>query len=122
MRVTTSPTPPTFHRGQAASATSLGADADARTARAALLVQEALGLLDNTGASAGIGTVKAAHVPGPPDRLLRLPEVQRLTGLGRSAIYQQMKDGYFPRSVKVGPRAATWSEAAVQAWIRQRLA
>jgi len=48
--------------------------------------------------------------------------VQRLTGLGRSVIYQQMRDGIFPRSIKVGPRAASWSEAAVHAWIQQRLA
>lgn len=86
---------------------------DDQTARAAVLLQEALILLGNTGA--------LAHASGPPDRLLRLPEVQRLTGLGRSAIYQQMKEGFFPRSVKIGPRAATWSEAAVQAWIHQRL-
>ena len=52
-----------------------------------------------------------------PDRLLRLPEVQRLTGLKRSAIYEQMQKGTFPRSVKVGPRAASWSEASIQAWI-----
>lgn len=89
---------------------------DGQTARAAILLQEALSLLSNTAAFA------PALVSIPPDRLLRLPEVQRLTGLGRSAIYQQMKEGFFPRSVKVGPRAATWSEAAVQAWIRQRLA
>jgi predicted DNA-binding transcriptional regulator AlpA len=56
-----------------------------------------------------------------PDRLLRLPEVQRLTGLKRSAIYEQMQKGTFPRSVKVGPRAASWSEALIQAWITRCL-
>lgn len=88
---------------------------DEQTARAAVLLQEALSLLGNSGAFG------SAHMSRPPDRLLRLPEVQRLTGLGRSAIYQQMKEGFFPRSVKVGPRTATWSEAAIQVWIRQRL-
>ncbi len=38
---------------------------------------------------------------------LCLPEVQRLAGLGRSVIYQQMRDGLFPHSIKVGPRAAS---------------
>lgn len=122
MRVTTSSPPSASHRGPIALATSVGAGADARAARAAMLLQEALGLLDNTGAWAGSVALQVAHVSDPPDRLLRLPEVQRLTGLGRSAIYQQMKDGFFPQSVKIGPRASTWSEAAVQAWIRQRLA
>lgn len=81
----------------------------------ARLLREALVLLEDG---------SAAEIPAArrdPDRLLRLPEVQRLTGLGRSAIYQQMQCGAFPRSVKVGPRAATWSEAAVQVWISQRL-
>ena len=56
-----------------------------------------------------------------PDRLLRLPEVQRLTGLRRSAIYEEMQSGRFPRSVKASPRAATWSKSAIQAWIADRL-
>ena len=86
-----------------------------RNERAVFLLREALALL-------GAETLQSASAaPRGPDRLLRLPEVQRLTGLGRSAIYQQMQRGAFPRSVKVGPRAATWSEAAVQAWIFERL-
>lgn len=85
---------------------------DDRAMRAAHLLQEALDLL-------GQGSGPA---PDRRDRLLRLPEVQRLTGLGRSVIYQQMRDGVFPRSIKVGPRAASWSEAAVHGWIQQRLA
>ena len=88
-----------------------GLDGD-RAMRAAHLLQEALDLLGQ-----GSGPAPDRH-----DRLLRLPEVQRLTGLGRSVIYQQMRDGIFPRSIKVGPRAASWSEAAVHGWIQQRLA
>ena len=72
-----------------------------------------------------LGNESAVDSPVHPrqqsDRLLRLPEVQRLTGLRRSAIYEQMQRGIFPRSVKVGPRAATWSEAAIQAWIADRI-
>lgn len=88
-----------------------GLDGD-RAMRAAHLLQEALDLLGQDSGPA----------PDRHDRLLRLPEVQRLTGLGRSVIYQQMRDGIFPRSIKVGPRAASWSEAAVHGWIQQRLA
>lgn len=95
---------------QEISATIL-TNVDDPAVRAVSLLQEALNLLGHAGISPA----------GPPDRLLRLPEVQRLTGLGRSAIYQQMKDGHFPRSVKAGPRASTWSEMAVQSWIRGRL-
>jgi prophage regulatory protein len=86
-----------------------------RTLQATQLLREALALLGSE------TTLAASVVKRNPDRLLRLPEVQRLTGLRRSAIYEHMQQGIFPRSVKVGPRAATWSEAAIQAWIADRL-
>jgi predicted DNA-binding transcriptional regulator AlpA len=91
--------------------------ATTRTEQATHLLREALALLDvgSKQSTAFIATKRA------PDRLLRLPEVERLTGLRRSAIYEQMQRGVFPRSVKVGPRAATWSEVAVQGWIADRL-
>lgn len=92
-----------------------GLDGD-RAMRAAHLLQEALNLLGQ-GSAPPFGSASDRH-----DRLLRLPEVQRLTGLGRSVIYQKMRDGMFPRSIKVGPRATSWSEAAVHGWIQQRLA
>lgn len=84
--------------------------------RAAGLLQEALAILEARGLS-------AVPLSGPvtADRLLRLPEVERLTGLSRSTIYDQMQKGMFPRSIKVGPRAATWSQSSIQAWIAARL-
>ena len=86
-----------------------------RTLHATQLLREALALLGAEAAPA------AFVVRRSPDRLLRMPEVQRLTGLRRSAIYEQMQHGTFPQSVKVGPRATTWSEASIQAWIAERL-
>jgi prophage regulatory protein len=86
-----------------------------RTLQAAQLLQEALALL-------GVNPVQQMpRTTRAPDRLLRLPDVERLTGLRRSAIYEQMQRGVFPRSVKAGKRAATWSETAVQAWIADRI-
>jgi prophage regulatory protein len=87
-----------------------------RAVKAAYLLREALALL---GSESAIGTALTGKRES--DRLLRLPEVQHLTGLRRSAIYEQMQRGIFPRSIKAGPRAATWSEAAVQAWISKRI-
>jgi prophage regulatory protein len=94
----------------------LGGDPAERALQAVHLLREALALLDVES-----GFSLASITKRPPDRLLRLPEVERLTGLRRSAIYEQMQKGAFPRSVKAGPRAATWSEAAIQAWIAERL-
>ena len=52
--------------------------------------------------------------------ILRLPDVKRLTGLGRSSIYQMMKDGIFPRSVALGYRAVGWTACDIRAWLQAR--
>jgi prophage regulatory protein len=55
------------------------------------------------------------------ERLLRLKEVLRQTGLGRTSLYEKMKAGDFPKQVKLGPKASAWPESAVQAWISGRV-
>lgn len=87
-----------------------------RALQAARLLQEALALLCSDSTVPLAQTIKRA-----PDRLLRLPEVERLTGLRRSTIYEQMRRGIFPRSVKAGQRSAAWPESAVQSWIAERM-
>lgn len=60
-----------------------------------------------------------ASPPGPtPARLLRLPEVIDRVGLRRSAIYQRMSEGRFPKSRSLGPKCAVWVEAEIDDWIR----
>lgn len=88
-----------------------------QAAEVARLLQQALALLRLAPTQPGA----AAQQLRPSDRLVRLPEVERLTGLRKSAIYDQMQKGTFPRSVKCGARAAMWSEAAIQSWIAARL-
>ena len=55
-------------------------------------------------------------------RFLRLPEVQRRTGLSRSTIYVRLEQGLFPRPVSLGARAVGWIESEVDEWIRERIA
>ena len=86
-----------------------------RALQATYLLREALALL------AAEGPLPPEVPRGSTDRLLRLSEVQRLTGLRRSALYEQMQRGVFPRPVKTGRRLACWSETAVQSWISDRL-
>ena len=57
-----------------------------------------------------------------PPRLLRLPEVRRLTGLATSSIYAEMQAGKFPRQVKLTERSVAWPENLVADWIAARLA
>jgi len=54
----------------------------------------------------------------PPARLLRLPEVIDRVGLRRSAIYQRMSEGRFPKSRSLGPKCAVWVEAEIDEWIK----
>lgn len=52
-----------------------------------------------------------------PARLLRLPEVMARVGMKRSAIYQRISEGRFPRSRSLGPKCAVWVESEIEAWI-----
>lgn len=57
----------------------------------------------------------------PRDRILRLPDVERLTGLKKSTLYSLAKAGQFPRQIHIHRRLTGWSEAAVLTWIQSRL-
>ena len=54
------------------------------------------------------------------DRLLRRPEVQKLTALPTSTLYRYMKEGRFPAPLKIGERAVAWPLSEVQAWLADR--
>lgn len=54
----------------------------------------------------------------PPPRLLRLPEVINRVGLRRSAIYQRMSEGRFPKCRSLGPKCSVWVEAEINNWIK----
>lgn len=53
----------------------------------------------------------------PPPRLLRLPEVMSRVGLRRSAIYQRMSEGRFPKCRTLGAKCSVWVEAEINEWI-----
>ena len=55
-------------------------------------------------------------------RFLRLHEVKRLTGLGKSTIYVRMAEGSFPRQISLGPRLVVWSELHIQQWMEEQMA
>jgi prophage regulatory protein len=67
------------------------------------------------GSAAAAATIEPASVP--PPRLLRLPEVIDRVGLRRSAIYQRMSEGRFPKCRSLGPKCSVWVEAEINAWI-----
>lgn len=57
-----------------------------------------------------------------PLRLLRLPEVKTMTGLGRSTIWKRAGDGTFPKPVKLGPRTTAWVASEVEQWATDAMA
>lgn len=54
-------------------------------------------------------------------QILRLPQVCRVTGLGRSMIYQLEAERRFPCRVRIGARAVGWVESEVQSWLAARI-
>jgi prophage regulatory protein len=55
-------------------------------------------------------------------RILRLPEVCAVTGLGRSFIYQLQAADSFPQRVKLGVCAVGWLEDEVQRRVSDKVA
>jgi len=55
------------------------------------------------------------------ERLIRLPQVENLTGLKRAHIYGLARRGQFPKPLKVGARASAWQESLVMQWVQDRI-
>lgn len=53
-------------------------------------------------------------------QLVKLPVVMALTAFGRASIFQYVKDGRFPKPIKIGARATAWRLVEVEAWIDSR--
>jgi len=58
------------------------------------------------------------------NRLIRLRDVQRLTGLSRSYIYDLVSRQILPQPIKLVPGGTSraWVEAEILAWVEQRIA
>ena len=50
-------------------------------------------------------------------KILRLPQVCELVGLGRSTVYAKLAEGTFPVPVRLGPRAVGWRTRDILAWL-----
>ena len=57
----------------------------------------------------------------PTHVILKRKQVQARTGISRSAIYQKMAAGEFPKSISLGPRAVGWLESSIDQWIQSRV-
>ena len=57
----------------------------------------------------------------PVERLIRIGEVKRLTGLSTATLYRRMSAEEFPRPVRLGVAARAWPLSEVQNWIAGRI-
>ncbi len=49
----------------------------------------------------------------------RRTEVEEITGLSRSTIYDMMAKGEFPRPVRLTRKAVRWPESKISEWLKQ---
>ena len=54
-------------------------------------------------------------------QILRLPDVCKTTGLGRSMVYQLEAEQRFPARVRISERAVGWVEEEIQGWLAERI-
>jgi prophage regulatory protein len=52
-----------------------------------------------------------------PERLLRIAQVEAVTGLKKTSIYDLQRKGKFPKPVKLSSRCVAWPQSAIDAWI-----
>ena len=55
-------------------------------------------------------------------RFLRVSEVLEMTGMGKTFIYDRMRDGTFPKQIQLGSRSVVWNEQEVITWMEDQMA
>jgi prophage regulatory protein len=58
--------------------------------------------------------------PSAPARMLRIVDVVRRVGLGRSTVWRMVQEKTFPAPRRLGPRAVAWLERDIANWVLSR--
>lgn len=67
----------------------------------------------------------ALNIKGQPiihNQLIALPEVMMITGLKTTKIYEMVRQGVFPKKVRIGPRTVRWVRAEILTWVDEQIA
>lgn len=51
-------------------------------------------------------------------RLMRLPELTSILGIGKTKLYAMIGSGQFPAPIKMG-KVSVWSSIEVEAWMKR---
>jgi prophage regulatory protein len=54
-------------------------------------------------------------------KFLRITDVMSVTGLAKSTIWLYVKEGKFPKQIKLSPKISVWKESDVEAWITEQI-
>lgn len=54
------------------------------------------------------------------DRILRMRDVLDCTGLSKSTLYRIIRDGEFPKPVRITSQLVGWRASVIQEWIESR--
>lgn len=82
---------------------------------------KAAGGASGTSASSGQRRPHRAPKSAVVGMVLRLPDVERFTGLSRSAIYRLLAEGKFPQPVRIGLRTIAFVTAEIEAWLNGKI-
>lgn len=66
--------------------------------------------------------MEASSLTRKGDSILRLPEVEKRTGLRRASIYRRAAAGTFPKPVRLGPNSTGWLESEIDTFIANAVA
>jgi len=53
---------------------------------------------------------------------MRIKEVIKTSGLPETTLYRCIREGTFPKSVKIGAKAVAWPASQVNQWVEDRKA
>lgn len=57
-----------------------------------------------------------------PQQFYRLPQLKQRLGVSGSTIWNWIKQGKFPRGVKLSENCTAWSASDLEAWVQSRIA
>lgn len=65
-------------------------------------------------------SIMTEHISLLDDQLVDMRFITKLTGLTDKWFYKLIKDGLFPRPIKLG-RRSRWKQSEVELWLQQRI-
>lgn len=65
-------------------------------------------------------SIMTEHISLLDDQLVDMRFITKLTGLTDKWFYKLIKDGQFPKPIKLG-RSSRWKQSEVELWLQQRI-